>query len=219
MQLLIFYICQMKKKWYFGFLLTALATFVVLQQQAVVPNQQIVVQFVSTQISALDAEDAIREIQSQLQTVGVTNTRISKNLHNGQLTITYYSDADVANIKQLFVDHQQLIVDAVGLALSNKSTEQEPEEQDVLKAYHLDIYEVTPDTDLVVDYNATYHVEVDQRTDGAIQSLHTVPHLPCDTSLSLVAARLANLVAIHSTDFVHTTPSYTIPEVRAGPIV
>jgi len=81
------------------FILTFLG--VVNQQQAFLPNQEIVLQFDNANIAVDTAENTIAIVKQQLQSLGATNIKINKG-ERGKLKITYYSDVDVTSIKNTF---------------------------------------------------------------------------------------------------------------------
>ena len=84
----------MSKKWYFGVLISAFAMLVVMRQQTVVPNQEIVLEFVDIDPASQEAQDVLTIVKEQLESIGVQHAIISKKSKNGTLKITYYSDTD-----------------------------------------------------------------------------------------------------------------------------
>lgn len=215
MQFLFFYICRMKKKWYFRTLITLLAILVVTQQQTVVPNQEIVLEFVNIEITSPEAQSAITIVKKQLQSIGAKHTRISKKLKDGTLRITYYSDEDVECIKRILSIAQNVELDH-GFYDQNEENNQFPLHKNT-KDYNLDVHEIQKSTDFGCDFNGKYVVEVKQEQDsdfGAnLYSFITAIEANTIDELVKVAQKVNTSIAIT----IHGT-SHNIPEVRAGPI-
>ncbi|WP_109299890.1 hypothetical protein [Aquimarina sp. AU474] len=204
----------MKKKWYFGILLTAFALLVVMQQQTVVPNQEIVLEFVDVEVTSLEAQKTIAIVKKQLQSIGVKNTKISRELKNGKLKIAYYSDADVAFIKRILSKEHHLALDHVVYDQNQKDDSQFPFDKNP-KDYNFDVYEIQKSTD--VDFNGVYVLNVEQKqkrnfnsNSYSLVSVFNVHEI--DNLIKTTQKIYANIaIAIDNT-------SYKIPEVRAGPI-
>jgi len=88
----------MRAKWHFGILLAILTVFGISQEQMLVPNQQIVLQFSAHASTNSQVQNTIKIVEEQLEAIGADNIKISDQ-ENGQLRITYYSNADVATVK------------------------------------------------------------------------------------------------------------------------
>lgn len=204
----------MQKKWYIGILITLLSLLVVIQQQTVVPNQEISLEFVDGDASTPQAQQTIAIVTKQLQAIGVKNIRVSDHLENGKLTITYYSDADVIAIKKLLSKESHL--DLAGIIYDQNDTDdKKPEDKDT-KEYSLDIYEIQKDSD-DVDFNAKYVLEIKRQPkgDSDYNTYNLIAIIDSDlvTRTSYVAQKFYEQVALA---IDHT--SYKIPEIRAGPI-
>ncbi|MDY8138577.1 hypothetical protein [Aquimarina sp. 2201CG5-10] len=204
----------MSKKWYFGTLITALALLVVIQQQVVVPNQEIVLEFVNADVSSPEAQNAITIVKKQLESIGVKNTRISRDLEDGKLKIAYYSDADVTYIKRILSEGQSIALDHVFYD-QNKGDKELPTDKNV-KDYNLDVYEIQKSTDFETDFNGLYVLEIQQEKDGYS---NYNPHsfgVEFDYDdidrLVKVAQKINRNIAIAIDNTSHNTP-----EVRAGP--
>lgn len=204
----------MKKKWYFGILISALATLVVIQQQTVVPNQEIVLEFVNNEITSVEAQNAITLVKKQLQSIGVQHTRISKGLKNGKLKIAYYSDVDVEYIKRILSEAHNVALDHVFYD-QNEDGDQFPLNKNS-KDYNFDVYEIQKSTDFDADFNGKYVLEVKHERDGysGSNSYSFVKGIDTDyiDRLVKVAQKVNTNIAIA---IDHT--SHNIPEVRAGP--
>ncbi len=211
MQFLFFYICRMKKKWYFGILLTAFALLVVMQQQTVVPNQEIVLEFANVEVTSLEAQKAITIVKKQLQSIGVKNTKISRELKNGKLTIAYYSDADVAFIKRVLSKEQHLGLDHI-VYDQNQKDDQFPIDENP-NDYNLDVYEIQKSTD--VDFDGSFVLEIKQKQNRNFSSYNFVSVIDINEVDRLI--KIAQKVHTDIAIAIDNT-SRTIPEVRAGPI-
>ncbi|WP_103866413.1 hypothetical protein [Aquimarina sp. I32.4] len=205
----------MKKKWYFGTLITALALLVAIQQQALVPNQEIVLEFVDVEVTSLEAQNTIEIVKKQLQSIGVERTRISKGLENGKLTIAYYSEADVEDIKKILSKEHNVALDHVFYGETNDEN-QSPLDKNS-KDYNFDVYEIQKSTDFNSDFNGKYVLEVKQKngrhfssTSYSFIAVVDVNHID---RLIKVAQKVNRNIAI-----AIDTTSRIIPEVRAGPI-
>ncbi|EZH72990.1 hypothetical protein ATO12_18405 [Aquimarina atlantica] len=205
----------MKKKWYFGILISALATLVVIQQQTVVPNQEIVLEFVNNEITSVEAQNAITLVKKQLQSIGVQHTRISKGLKNGKLKIAYYSDADVEYIKRILSEAQDVALDHVFYD-QNEDGDQFPLNKNS-QDYNLDVYEIQKSTDFDADFNGKYVLEVKHERDGysGSNSFSFIKENDTDDIGRLV--KVAQKVNTNIAIAIDCT-SHNIPEVRAGPI-
>ncbi|WP_062053132.1 hypothetical protein [Aquimarina longa] len=208
----------MTKKRYFVILLTALALLVVMQQQAVVPNQEIVLEFANTEVTSLEAQNTIAIVKKQLQSIGVTNTRISKELKDGKLKITYYSDADVAYIKRALSKERNIAFDHVFYDQNKKDNQENQFPVDKnSKEYKLDVYEIQKSADFSSDFNDKYVLEVRHEKNGYSStnsySLITKVDTTNINKLVKVAQKINKNIAI-----AIDNTSHNIPEVRAGPI-
>jgi len=213
---LILYIWGVKKEWYFRTLITVLALLLVMQQQTVVPNQEIVVAFDHSEVTSQEVQNAISIVKKQLESIGVKNTKISEELHNGTLKIAYYSDADVESIKKIFSSNKSVVLDHVFYDQQNKRGNKFPLDSDVTD-FRLDVYEIQKASDIDTDFNGIYVLEIKQKQDRSYESdvsnfaIETYPnHLD---KLLKVTQKVHRYIAI-SIDHI----SYKIPEVRAGPL-
>ena len=91
----------MKQKWYLSTFVLILVLLGYSRQQAYVPNQEIVMQFVDADVTSDVTQNAIAIVKKQLQTIGIANIQVRETVA-GRLKITYNSDLDVASIKRIF---------------------------------------------------------------------------------------------------------------------
>ncbi len=204
----------MKKKWYFGILITALALLVVIQQQTVVPNQEIVLEFVDIEVTSQEAQKTITIVKKQLESIGAKNTRISKELKNGTLKITYYSDEDVEFIKRILSEAQNVALDHI-VYDQNEDDHQFPLNKNS-KDYNLDVYEIQKSTDFGSDFNGISILEVKHEQDrySGSNSYSFVAEIDINGigRLVKIAQKVNSTIAI-----AIDNTSHNIPEVRAGP--
>ncbi|WP_299220046.1 hypothetical protein [uncultured Aquimarina sp.] len=187
-----------------------------MQQQTVVPNQEIVLEFTDIEITSLEAQNVITIVKKQLESIGVKNTRISEELYNGKLKISYYSDADVESIKKILSEEQHVALDHVFYD-QNTSNDQLPLDKNSAD-YNLDVYKIQKSTDTDTDFNGIYVLEIKQKQDNRASgsygySFATENSNNNRSNLTELALKVNVAIAIG----IDNT-SYQIPEVRAGPI-
>lgn len=192
----------MKLKGYFGIIITALAFFVVSQQQINVPNQEIVLHFSGNHVTASQTEQAITVIKNQLKSIGVENTQVFEQ--NRTLKITYYSDIDVKSVKNTILE-----VDLVNL--TDKQSDNPSKEN-----YNFDVFEINKSTKSGVGFDGKYVVEVKQEYTRSSQITVTYSAVAENTNQlhqGIQVAQKVNATISISID----KGTFNIPEVRAGP--
>nr|WP_321237351.1 hypothetical protein [uncultured Psychroserpens sp.] len=202
----------MKKSWYIGILIIALTLLgsVASKQQAAVPNQEIVLQFTSDVITSDEALDTIVLVKKQLQAVGVEHIQVQELL-NGQLKITYYSDADVASIKTLLSNESTLELGYI--SKDNKQSNSPSEDHKI--DYDLDVYEIQQSNDLSdLDGKLALETKTEHERFFNPNVLIAPEEISIDTKENIenVAYKFRRTIAI-----AIDNNSYKIPEVRAGP--
>ena len=90
----------MKLKWVYGFLVLVFTVTGIYQNDAYLPNQQIVIQF---DADALNIEETVEQIAGQLQRVGASHIQIN-NTDTAIVTIIYYSASDVTSIEKILTN-------------------------------------------------------------------------------------------------------------------
>jgi len=203
----------MKTKLHFGVIVVLLAFLTTFIESTTVPNQQILIQFSETSSTTQDKENAIEAIQSKLQSAGVTKIQIGQN-EDGQLRITYHSDADVEYIENILFNGDDF---KVAYEASQKHSSNFPEDKNV-KDYKLNISEIKTSSDINWDFEGTQVSEFNQKTDHSNQLKVNCSAKQIRTKqnngIINVAVSVNTTIAIAIDNF-----SYKIPEVRAGPIV
>ncbi|QCE41970.1 hypothetical protein [Psychroserpens sp. NJDZ02] len=195
----------MRSKWYFGALLIALTFFVASQQQITVPNQEIVFQFSDNQTAVSQTEATIAVIKSQLKSIGVKNTQVLQ--YNGTLTISYYSDTSIENVKAVLL--KEKLVKLVGQDIQSDN----PLNDD----YQIDVFEIKTTTESGIGFDGKYIVEVKQEYTRASQvtvSFLAIAENILQLNQTIIVAKKVNTNISISID----KGAFNIPEGRAGPV-
>jgi preprotein translocase subunit SecD len=201
----------MNAKWYFSTLIIALTLLGVCQKQDSVANQEIVIEFVNVEATKEDFQNAITNIKAQLLDVGVANIKVQE-AEDGTLKITYHSDINVANIKEILSKDNHLVL---GYASSNPSNDSHS--SDDTSDYNLDVYEIKQGTESSSLGGGKYVLEVKYDYDRFTNPNVYFPQggePVCKLDHAIKTAYKVNkniAVAIDNT-------SHKEPEVRAGPI-
>lgn len=203
----------MKMRWYFCTLIIILAiSGTVYQQQHTIANQEIAFQFSNTDHTSKDVQNTIASITKQLDDFGVENIQVKEE--EGELKISYYSDADVASIKEILSKEIAISVD-YDTNNQQKGQDNSPIDKEAI-SYNLDIYEIQNGNDSQWDFDGKYVLEFESKADRFFNPNLYVSTLDSDenenTRLVKVAYKINRSVAIEIDNF-----SYKIPEVRAGP--
>ena len=102
----------MNSRRYIGALIIILTFLGVASKQSItIPNQEIVLQFTDVEVSSFEAKNTVEIVKQQLRNLGADNIQIKKG-QKGTLKITYYSDADVASIKETLSNQEKLVLNA-----------------------------------------------------------------------------------------------------------
>lgn len=201
----------MKTKWYFSTFILILTFLGICHHQISLPNQEILVQFNTKEVTAEQTQNAVAAIKMQLQGLGV-ETILVREAPNGSLKISYHSIMAVESIKKLLSDEASLALDFTAFGQHKKSSKSPSKESS--KSYNLDVYELQhPDNSNSVgafvisqkqDYDRffnpnsglyLYKIDLDQ-TDNIIKRPYKV---------------------IKNDAVVKENTPYVFPEVRAGP--
>ncbi|MBC2846681.1 hypothetical protein [Winogradskyella flava] len=203
----------MKTKLHFGVLIilfTFLARYV---DTAVSPNQQIVVQFSNTEISEVEAQDAITRIQTKLDEVGAEDIQIGQD-QDGQLKITYYSNTDIAQIQHILSDQELRFT----FSTNGSDSDKFPNEENS-KDYRLSISEIQQDNNSANwDFESVEIVQLNNKSDrfSNLKVSNSGGHINQELIERLIKVALKNVT---NSGAELAGPSCKIPEVRAGPII
>jgi asparagine N-glycosylation enzyme membrane subunit Stt3 len=201
----------MKTRLHFGVLISLLAFFGRHLEQTTDANQQIVIQFSDEDIAEEDAETAIDAIFVRLQSAGAEHIQIGQK-ENGQLKITYYSNADVEHVQDILSKEEGV---RFTYESDNNSSNNLPDHRS-LKNYEFNISEIHNDNNINWDFDGIQIVEIKQNIDyqdnikvntftGQLNTEH-------QNRIVNVAIKVNGTVTI-ALDCI----SYKTPEVRAGP--
>ncbi|MBU2940993.1 hypothetical protein KO494_15690 [Lacinutrix sp. C3R15] len=199
------------KKWYICTLIIAFALLgYISKEQTAMPNQKIVLQFSNTAISSIEIENTVAIVKKQLVDFGVDNIHVSK-IENGQLKITYYSDADVVSVKNKLSKAGGLAIDYT--SKNNKEYPKIPVSKD---AYNLDVYKIQDAKHTNSGFDGKVALEPKIESDRYFNP--NVYFFACLIQDAEVTAYAQVAYKVHANIAIAIdNTSYKIPEVRAGP--
>ncbi|MEP2937758.1 MAG: hypothetical protein ABJM06_03830 [Gilvibacter sp.] len=201
----------MNSKWFYGALFLLLAVLGVKMERSMPSNQEIVVRFTVDGFTQDKAQKAISEVKNQLQDVGVENIQI-RELEDGGLKITYYSDLAVSEIQKILsaddLDTQQPFDVPFELPTDHPGED--------FAVYELDVYEIQGHSQIDIDLEGS-PVRVNQikehlyvlNSAGYSQALDLSAHYEGSITALQICSKAAMFRNLHF---------YILPEVRAGPI-
>ncbi|MEZ4802224.1 MAG: hypothetical protein R2797_05575 [Gelidibacter sp.] len=199
-------------KWYISALVIILAFLGICINQVSSPNQEILVQFNSKEITMEQSEGAIDFIKRQLQNFGIESFHINKG-DNGDLRISYHSSIDVESIKKA-LSTNELDFDFVSLNKENKGSKKQSERHK--KNYNLDVYELHKTSE--GSNSAGTNVIVVKQDYERYLNPNLYPSFDqMDFGQQLLSEKLSSDSFNHVALAINNT-SHIIPEVRAGPI-
>lgn len=200
----------MKIKWYLSTLVVVFSFLGICNNKISLPNQEILLQFNSEEVTTEQSQKAIATIKQQLRCFGVDYFHVSES-GNGELRISYHSSMDVESIKK------SLSEDGLGLDLTslnpNDKDEKSPNQNH--KDYNLDVYELQKTTDSN-NSAGKYIIVVKQDYDRYISPSFYPYVSQHDFCQPVEFEKLANNSFTQHALATNST-SYIIPEVRAGP--
>lgn len=203
----------MKSRWYISILIITLTFLgsIASTQHVVTPNQEIVLQFSTENVSLQDSKLAISTIKQQLEIAGIEKIKVQA-LQDGELKISYFSNADVESIKALVSNTCNL---DLGYVSRDNQSNLPSEEKNI--AYNVDVYEIQQGDD-VSELDGKLALETKTQDDriynpNVFASNHDVK-VEAKECIEKVAYKLSRTVSI-----AIDNNSYKIPEVRAGPVV
>ena len=201
-------------RWCISVLIFSLTLFgVVSQQQNLVPNQEIVLQFEDVDLTSKQTENTVAIVKQQLQALGAKNIQVL-SLENGKLKITYFSDAEVASIKETFSEENNLALYITNQTYDSDSSSLPLEESNI--SYNLNVYEIQKGQDSGWGFDSAIGLEVEPKSDRFLDPNYlSNKHdgYQKEEYLIQVAYKSRREITIQISD-----PLHTFPEVRAGPI-
>lgn len=201
----------MKMKWCISTLILVLTVFGIYQNKISSPNQEILVQFSTDEVTLEQTQTAIENIKEQLQAFGVEIIQVNQN-ESGKLRIAYYSSQDVESIKKMLSEDESLLLDYAEVDQKNNKFPSEKKS----KNYNLDIYELHQTNDGSHGAAGTSLLIVKQDYD---RFFNQNVFIPCQIIDAIKANRFVREAYKVNTIIAITidTTSGNIPEVRAGP--
>ena len=201
-------------RWCISVLIFSLTLFgAVSQQQILVPNQEIVLQFQDVDLTSNQTDNTVATVKQQLKTLGAENIQVLA-LENGILKITYYSDADIASIKETFSEESTIALHLSAHTQDKDSSSFPFEESNV--TYNLDVYEIQNGSASGWDFDGVIGLDVESKSNRFLDPnylfIENVGYKYQDNLLE-VSYRVRREITIQLSD-----PLHSIPEVRAGPI-
>jgi hypothetical protein len=196
----------MKFRWYIGVLLLLFACIGAFQDQASVPNQEVVLEFVDEKVDENDIKSTIADVQEKLLEIGVSNIQVTEKKGN-TLKISYYSITPIDNIKEILLEENQLIVD------QNSDDKNKEEKRDSSADYKINVYKLTDDTKLANKDKLVF--ENQYKTDRSIvYNYGFVKSSKVSKANQLYKTAYNNY---KNNPFTKDYTSHKEPEVRAGP--
>ena len=201
----------MYSKWLYGTLFVLLAMLGVKMDSLMVSNQEIVVQFAEEGFTQDKAQQAIADAKDQLQEVGVANIQI-RELEDGGLKITYYSDLAASEIQQILSEADLCTQHPFDSPIDNSDKESGED----YVAYELNVYEIQSSSQTDLEIEGT-HAPENQIKEHLYVSYGSGVTPVTDLSDGYEGIESSLKFGSRSAAF-RTLPFYTLPEVRAGPL-
>ncbi|WP_298905041.1 hypothetical protein [uncultured Psychroserpens sp.] len=201
----------MNAKWYISALILVLTLLggVASNQQDAVPNQEIVLQLASDDVSSYDTHSTIVFIKQKLQAANVQNIEVQEQ-QEGQLKISYYSSSDVASIKALLSEDKTLSINYFNESQQGRKF---PKEDTVV--YNVDVYEIQQGDDLS-GIEGKLALETKAENDRFSNPYVFLSSKKIDDKALNRIVKVAYKFNKHIAIAIDNG-SYKIPEVRAGP--
>lgn len=201
-----------KKGYIIIFLLFLTLLGISTQQQIVVPNQQIVLQFTNDGVASETIQNVLVVVKKQLQDFGVSNIKVKEG-EKGTLKITYYSKEDVAIIKGIFAKDSQLKID---YTLHRPKNSRELPNKNESVVYNVDVYEIQNTNDVDWDFNGVnvkvYETKSNRFLDPNTFYFANNYSVANEDNSAKISYKIHKNIALAIDEIL-----YKIPEVRAGP--
>ncbi|EDP95385.1 hypothetical protein U8527_17005 [Kordia algicida OT-1] len=193
----------------FVILLTLLGFY---KEQTPAPNQEIELQFTNQTVSQ-ETKEVIDGIKKQLEALGVANIQVRQI--DGALKIAYYSDENVAAIKELLLEEIP--------ASNNESPNQTDDDNTVvfqeytaIEGYKLEVYELHTTSNPFIGVQGKFILSLQKDYDKSPN-----PNSFANTN-NFISGEVKHTIALAYTESSYTAipkenTSYEIPDVRAGP--
>jgi len=202
----------MNFKGYLSILIIILALFGINWEPSTIPNQEIVVEFDDGEVSFDKTQNTLAEVKHRLELIGVKNIRVVE-VADGRLKITYFSDVDVASVKQMLTENGELFISSIAQS-GDEIPSEVPSEED-FAGYELNIFEIKNSTNFDLDLSGYLLEPIPDSHNDVIPADHFLAN-----EISFFSHNVTNKVAYayyHNRSLRIDDSSYIIPEVRAGP--
>ena len=184
-----------------------------LGQATTSPNQEIVVRFNAASIDSDEIQQAIADIRSQLKSIGIDAVHVSEIL-DGKLKVTYFSNKDVAVIKNLFLQHNNLQHGDTAFNEKDGSTKipfnQNP------GTYKLDVVKIQQDSGSDIGFHGML-IEIKSANDQYVKPILSLTTSAIDLNLKYKIESASGKTYPNIALLINNS-SHKIPEVRAGPL-
>ena len=210
------YFC-MKLRWYIStFIITLTLLGALCKKQTAQPNQEIVLQFVDANIVSNDVRIAIDLVKRQLKDLGADNIKVTEDISNGKLKISYYSDTDVLRVKKILSKENNVEIDFASNSQDNNQSKF-PFDKDA-KLFNLDVYKLQDSNGSNTGLDGKLAIEIKSESDRFFNPIVNNFAIEIDDRkrdrIIKVAFKLNRNIAI-----AIDNNSHNIPEERAGPQV
>lgn len=196
----------MNKKWFIRALFLVLfICFGAFQEEVLIPNQQIVLEFIDGKINEEEINQTIENLKEKLLAAGVSNIVI-KETENGALKISYFSSNHINEIKQALLEESELALNQNSDGKNQKLP---------ISDYSLSIYELTNESDLS-NLNDKYVLEIKYASERFTTNYSSalIKNIEVDKTNQLFKTAFS---ANKNKSLAKDKPSHQEPEVRAGP--
>lgn len=133
-----------RNKWFFVAFIAVLAIIGVRLEHTAAPNQEILIQFLNSEIAENQTKGAISLITTELKALDIDDLHIEQ-LKNGALKVSYYSAIELVKIKETLSQAVSLLHE--NSVNSIPQDKQLPFDKDIVP-YQLDIYKIQDSSDL-----------------------------------------------------------------------
>ena len=214
MQSLFFIFGAVNWRWNITALIIALAFFgISLEQTNADPNQEILIQFNSDSISDNEERHVISDIKNQLKEIGIEDVQVSKT-PEGRLKVSYYSEVDVAVVKNLFYKQNKPLL--ANLPLSKDKGSIPFSNSNDSRTYIVEVVKIQSDFNADIGLQGVL-VEIKSTADQYLKPKVLVEASEVKFALKFNSEGEACTSFKTPSLFVENT-NYRIPESRAGPL-
>jgi len=203
----------MRTKLHFGIIIVLLAFLGRFIDTPATPNQEITIQFSDANVSEIEAQNTLRDIQQKLQKIGAENLLVVKD-DSGSFKIAYYSLTDAQSIEQILTDSSDFsFLLGVDTTNSNKKSDKES-----LKDYKLNVSEIQKkDQNNDWDFDRIQVVEHNQKSDRFNNLKKDISGYLYQSDVMHQLVKTAFRID-SGIFFLEGKKAYQFPEVRAGPM-